>query len=333
MPEFVGTVRVGGAGMSGARRVYGLCFVAALAAFALGCMHGDLGPLDQHPIKHEKECPYPVPPPGAVPRELDKITLPPYVIEAPDQLLIEVAFRSRVPKINTKTGEEIKDDKNVTVMEDVTGRLPVQPVSGPFIVRLDGSVGLGFWGSVPVSGLTLDQARDAIRDHLLKNETLARFKLRPESLFVIVDVLAYNSKRYYVIYDGGGLAAGEQMFSFPITGSETVMDAISNMGGLPDVASKRNIWIARRTPYPGQPWQILPVDWIGTTQHGITFTNYQILPGDRIYVKAQRLVAFDRALARIISPVERVFGVTLLGANTVNTLRTNPNSNTNGTTP
>jgi polysaccharide export outer membrane protein len=124
------------------------------------------------------------------------------------------------------------------------------------------------------------------------------------------------------------------MFSFPITGSETVMDAISNMGGLPDVASKRNIWIARRTPYPGQPWQILPVDWIGTTQHGITHTNYQIMPGDRIYVKAQRLVSLDRTLARIISPVERVFGITLLGSTTVNQIRTNPTSTGGtGTTP
>ena len=34
--------------------------------------------------------PVQIPEPGAVPRELDKITLPPYVIEAPDVLTIEV---------------------------------------------------------------------------------------------------------------------------------------------------------------------------------------------------------------------------------------------------
>jgi polysaccharide export outer membrane protein len=111
------------------------------------------------------------------------------------------------------------------------------------------------------------------------------------------------------------------VISFPVTGSETVLDAIANIGGLSDIASKRNIWVARRTPHPGQPWQILPVDWIGITQHGITFTNYQVLPGDRIYVKAQRLVTIDRYLSRIIAPIERVFGITLLGASSVNQIQ------------
>ena len=33
----------------------------------------------------------------------------------------------------------------------------MQPISGAFQVRPDGTVGLGFWGSVTVSGLTLEQ--------------------------------------------------------------------------------------------------------------------------------------------------------------------------------
>ena len=51
--------------------------------------HGPMGPPDMGATVA-------VPPSGAVPRELDKITLPPYVIEAPDQLLIEVVQRSMV---------------------------------------------------------------------------------------------------------------------------------------------------------------------------------------------------------------------------------------------
>jgi polysaccharide export outer membrane protein len=162
----------------------------------------------------------------------------------------------------------------------------------------------------------MDQAAEAIRRQVVDNPALQEFETKPESVYVIIDVLAYNSKRYYIIFDGGGF--GEQVVSFPITGSETVLDAVANVGGLSDVASKRNVWVARRTPHPGQPWQILPVDWVGMTQHGITFTNYQVLPGDRIYVKAQRLVTIDRTLARIFAPIERVFGITLLGASTVN---------------
>lgn len=286
------------------RRV-GTATAAAVLIAAMGCVHthnAQVGP--ENGGAHVA-----VPPAGAVPRELDKITLPPYVIEAPDQLLIEVVQRSTVT-------EKIKD---VEVQKKVTDRLPVQPISGPFQVRLDGTVGLGFWGNVPVAGLTMEQAAQAIRQHVVSNPVLADFATKPESIVVIIDVLAYNSKRYYIHFDGGGF--GEQVVSFPITGSETVLDAIANVGGLPDIGSKRNIWVARRTPHPGQPWQILPVDWIGISQHGITFTNYQILPGDRLYVKAQKLVTIDRTLARIFAPIERVFGVTLLGASTVNQIQ------------
>ena len=321
--------------MWGTRQWSKLGFATGLAVLTLGCcLPGDHDPFEHPPIKHDGASQYPVPPPGAVPRELDKITLPPYVIEAPDQLLIEVAFRSTVPKLTTK-GDQMVGMDNKPLFEDVTDRLPVQPVSGPFHVRPDGSVGLGFWGSVPVSGLTLEQSADAIRAHLLRQPTLRDLGTKADKLFVIVDVLAYNSKRYYVIFDGGGLSAGEQVTSFPITGSETVLDAIANVGGLSDVSSKRNIWIAAsgRTPYPNQPCQILPVDWVGTSQHGITYTNYQILPGDRIYVKAQQLVSVDRTLARIISPFERMLGVTLLGANTVNAVTNATVSSATGGTP
>ena len=252
-----------------------------------------------------------------MPTELAKVTLPPYVIEAPDKLLIQVVVRAKVPERDAD-GKALPDpDRPGKFLErDGTKPLPVQDVSGEFLLRPDGSVGLGYWGSVPLAGLTLEQAAAAIRAHLLRNDVLQRGGVRDESLIVVVDVLAYNSKRYYVITDGGGY--GEQMYPFPIYGSETVMDAIANINGLPAVASRRNIWVARRCPHPNQPWQILPVDWVGITQHGLTETNYQIMPGDRVYVKAQRLVTLDTAMARVLSPVERLFGITLLGSSTVN---------------
>jgi polysaccharide export outer membrane protein len=268
-----------------------------------------------------------VPPEGAVPRELNKVTLPPYVIEAPDTLIIQVVQRAQVPQRDAN-GEPLKDKDGKTLTQEGTKALPVQDISGQFLVRIDGTVGLGFWGSVTVAGLTLDQAADAVRQHLLRSEALQRSGVRAESLIVIVDVLAYNSKRYYVITDGGGY--GEQVYPFPLYGSETVIDAIANINGLPAVASKRNIWVARRCPNPNQPWQILPVDWVGITQHGLTETNYQIMPGDRIYVKAQKIITIDTTMARILSPIERIFGITLLGASTVNQVQGRVNGSNTG---
>jgi polysaccharide export outer membrane protein len=265
----------------------GQCVWPAVAAclLATGCVTTD---------KHSSNY-VPLPPPGSVPTELGKVTLPPYVIEPPDVLLIEART------IN---------DKNETF------DLPIQPVGQQFLVRPDGTVSLGYYGSVPVAGLTLEQAAEAVRAVLIAR-ALPGTNIKEDKLFVVLDVLAYNSKWYYVLTDGGG--AGEQSFKFPIQGYETVLDALSQppVNGLSPVSSKRHIWVARRSPHGG-PDQVLPVDWVGMTQHGITQTNYQLMPGDRIYVKAQKLVTIDTALARFLSPIERVLGTTLLGASTVN---------------
>jgi polysaccharide export outer membrane protein len=297
----------------------GACLLSLVGG--TGCYHLDhqqMGPAGAM-------TPIAVPPPGAVPRELDLVALPPYVIGAPDILLIEVVERAQIPDPDLpppKAGEV-----DTRPPKWATQRMPVQPISGQFQVRPDGTVGLGVWGSVPVSGLTLEQAAENVRKHVVDNPVLRDLGTKPQNVLVILDVLAYNSKRYYIIYDGAGF--GEQVVSFPITGSETVLDAIANVGGLSDIASKRNIWVARRTPHAGQPWQILPVDWVGMTQHGISFTNYQVMPGDRIYVKAQRLVLIDRTLSRIFAPIERVFGITLLGSSTVNQISGRVGSNGN----
>jgi polysaccharide export outer membrane protein len=246
---------------------------------------------------HDKAFVPVAPPDGTVPRELAKVALPPYVIESPDILLVEVL----IPPTDIS--------KN-----PYSTALPPQRVEGQHLVRPDGTINLGIYGSVKVTGLTTDEARERVRDFL--SEVAGK---RKDAIQVNVDVIGYNSKFYYVIADGAGY--GEQVYSFPVTGSETVLDAISKINGLPAVASKRDIWVARRSPYPGHNDQCLPVDWCAITRQGVTTTNYQLLPGDRVYVQAERIFSIDSALAKFLSPVERVFGITLLGSETVNSIK------------
>jgi polysaccharide export outer membrane protein len=137
--------------------------------------------------------------------------------------------------------------------------------------------------------------------------------------YTYVDVLAYNSKVYYVITDGAGL--GEQVTRVPFTGSDTVLDAIGHISGLPPVADKKRIWVARRSPGHEHDGQVLPVDWCAITQRADTSTNYQILPGDRVYVKADRVRAIDNWINKMLSPIDRVMGSVLLGSQTVNSIR------------
>lgn len=195
----------------------------------------------------------------------------------------------------------------------------IQQTRGEHLVGPDGTINLGTYGDVYVAGMTRAEAKLALERHL------ARFLLRPE---VSVSVFAYNSKVYYVITDGGGY--GQQVYRFPSTGNETVLDAISNIAGLPAVASKRKIWVARPAPPYHDCDQVLPVNWNAIVEGGSTGTNYQVFPGDRIYVKADSLIAFDNRLAKLLAPVERLLGITLLGSTTVNSIRLNPNATFGG---
>jgi polysaccharide export outer membrane protein len=242
--------------------------------------------------------------PDGAPNELSKISLPPYVIEAPDILLVEYVTESE-------------------------GIFKYFAIRGAHLVRPDGTISLGPAGGVYVNGMTLEQAKAAIFARLqewVRENTKEKADLRPGNL--TVDVLAYNSKYYYVITDGAGY--GEQIVRFPITGNETVLDALAQIGGLPLVASKKHIWVARRVPDHGPP-MILPVDYIGTTQAGLAGTNFQVMPGDRIYVKADCLRTLDTNVAKFLSPIERVFGFTLLGAETVTAVKAASRSTGGGT--
>ena len=213
----------------------------------------------------------------------------------------------------------IKNPEVSVTMPNVSGK---QVISGQHLVRPDGTVSLGVYGAVDVAGMTVAEVKAAIEKHL------TRFINKPE---VNVDVLAYNSQVYYVITDGGGF--GEQVIRLPCTGNETVLDAISNIQGLSQVSSKR-IWVARPAPAGATCAQVMDVNWGQITREGVTTTNYQILPGDRVYIAADHMIAFDNFIAKVTAPLERILGFTLLGHGTVRAIqfghRNNQGNNAGG---
>ena len=147
---------------------------------------------------------------------------------------------------------------------------------------------------------------------------------------ISLNVFSYNSKVYYIVIQGAGL--GDGVYRFPITGNETVLDAIAQIQGLEQVSSKK-IWIARPSQATGDV-KILPVDWFAVTERGSAQTNYQILPGDRVFVAEDKLVAFDTQIAKLTAPLERMMGFVLLGTGTATRLSGrvlegggNPNNN------
>ena len=298
---------------------------------------------------------------STVPRELEKVTLPRYVIEPPDILLVEgvklvpksphkietfdallVRVSGAFPdkpiddaysvdadgsinlgptygrvKVTGFTVEEAEDEvrkqlsqilTNVDVSISLLQSAGAQQVTGQHLVGPDGRVNLGTYGSVFVAGKTIEEARAAVE---------AQLSQKLEAPEVFVDVLAYNSKLYYVITQGMGSGAGDDVVRLPITGNETVLDAVANIGGTSQFSSSR-MWIARPAPNGVGCEQILPVNWDDVTRGASTATNYQLMPGDRLFIAEDRYSKATGILAKFLRPFESFFGFVSLSTSALN---------------
>lgn len=194
--------------------------------------------------------------------------------------------------------------KNPQVQAYVKTRTPMELIDGTHMIGPDGYIVLGSYGRVYVQGLTIEECREAIELHLSK---------QLEHPIVAVDIFAYNSKEYYVVLQGA--SNGDQVYSFAYTGNETVLKAIANVNGLQPFSSRR-MWIARPVGNTHKPL-ILPVDWNAVVAYGRPETNYQIIPGDRVFVQVDNWYAFDQRLAKVFAPFERIMGFMLLSATTL----------------
>lgn len=225
-----------------------------------------------------------------VPREFSKTTMPEYVVEPGDLIAIEV-------------------------LEALPGR----PVSGERLVRPDGTINLEFYGDIFVAGLTTSEIKEKVIIHLRKfipdptlglveynSETEQVMEVAPrESDRVYVDVRAYNSKYYYVMGDVN--APGR----LPVTGNETVLDALVAAGGLAPTAAVNNIRLVRPAPPGACCDQLLPVNYAAIVQAGDPTTNYQLMPGDRLVVYRDPIVRTTVFMNRLSEPFQTALSAIL----------------------
>ncbi len=136
----------------------------------------------------------------------------------------------------------------------------------------DGTIDLGKYGRPSVAGMTI-QDIERVVNKAVKSQS-------KEAGVISVRLVNRVSKVYYVIGEVNTPGA------FPLQGRETVLDGIIAAGGLNGKASRRNIILVR----PSQPdacRTVLAICWPEIVQLGDTATNYQLRPGDRIYVSTR----------------------------------------------
>lgn len=201
------------------------------------------------------------------PADSEDMNGPPYRVEAPDILVIEVL-----------------DQPNL--------------VEGEQLIRRDGTVRLGRYGSMVVSGMTLEEVKLALEKHF------AEYLSEPPEVFV--DLGAYNSKVVYVHETG----RGESAWRIPYTGTETVLDLLSEIEGL-EVAPDSDMWLTRPAPEGGPGERKMAIDWCAILRDGGGATNYHLLPGDHLHFKFE--VKKHAADNRLIQNIEAALDV-LTGA-------------------
>jgi polysaccharide biosynthesis/export protein len=147
---------------------------------------------------------------------------------------------------------------------------PVQAeLPGDQTILPDGTISLGRYGEVLVAGKTVREMQDYIRA-VIKGQG-------KDPGPIVVRIVARVSKVYYVLGEVNSPGA------FPLRGNELVLDGLVAAGWLTDRASRKNIILSRPTA-PHSCRIVLPVCLGNIVQLGDTTTNYQLAPGDRIYV-------------------------------------------------
>ena len=140
------------------------------------------------------------------------------------------------------------------------------------LVQPDGTIDLGKYGRPVVAGKTLADIEVIVREAIKAKEK--------NVIPVTVRQLTRPGEVFYVLGDVNAPGA------FPITGRDTVLSAITQAGGPTKRASQQNIILSRPTTPEGCRI-VYPVCYTNIVQLGDTTTNYQLHPGDRIFVPSK----------------------------------------------
>lgn len=185
------------------------------------------------------------------PNEAFAYKMPDYVIEPPDVLSIKIRYPQQI---------DANFDDECLVGPD--GKIYVDQIGGLYI-----------------TGMTLGEAQRALAGKAASIDQDATVEL---------SIANYNSKKYYLLTTRNGCSYINLM---PFTGNDHVLDALAGLETEMNLLES-NIWVSR--PVQGaksKKGEVLQVDYKAITKHADPLSNYQLLPGDRLFVEAKPMPA------------------------------------------
>jgi polysaccharide export outer membrane protein len=173
-------------------------------------------------------------------------------------------------------------------------RITVRPepvIERELTIRPDGRISFDLVGEVLVEGETVEEVRAAM------TAALTRYIVSPT---VTVTLTASNSRRYYVFGEVGNPG------SFALIGRVTAVEALATAGGSTRFAAANSARLVRSS---SETPLVYPVRFDDITQRGDSTTNYELRPGDVVYVPPSTSARIGYAIATFFFPLQAILGL------------------------
>ncbi len=157
-------------------------------------------------------------------------------------------------------------------------------------VRPDGRISFELIGDVQVEGKTVDEVRAEITG------LLQQYIVSPT---VTVTLTSSNSRRYYVFGEVNRPGA------YPLVGRVTAVDALAQAAGETRFAALN---AARLVRGGGEQPQVFPLRFVDITQSADASTNFELRPGDVVYVPPSTSARIGNAIAMMFYPLQQIIG-------------------------
>ncbi len=174
---------------------------------------------------------------------------------------------------------------------------PDPQIERELTVRPDGRISFDLIGDVEARGRTVEEVRLDIATRLKE------FIVQPD---VTVLLTTSQSRTFFILGEVNRPGA------YPIIGDVSAVHALGLGGGPTRMASLDNAKLVRPSPEGELTY---PIHFGAITEHGYGATNYQLQPGDVVYVPPNLSARIGYALQLIFFPLQQVLG---LGGTVIN---------------